>query len=465
MPPAASARRRRRLDVFASLTALAAVLSACGSDPVGIAPAERPRAAVAGGASQGGPHVFLVSPAGGTFSTPETAAGGVTMTVPAGAFAETTSLTAQPVAPAFADPLLVPGAVYELGPGGTLLPPDRSLTVTITYDEVAVARLDEHRLRLHVARTDAAGGVVGWEEADAGSVDVARHAVTGRVRRLSQVAARGPSPVASVEVTPAEVTLDGAGGRTTAELSATPRDAAGAALRDRDVAWESSDPLIAAVDQRGVVTARGTGTAVVTATSEGVSARATVRVRLPADAAAADFSATSNPSGPWRAGWTATLGGALRLYPEVQRGRWFVRWLDGSINRAQTPNFAKNVAADGWLLFGSLPGEVSLHPGCNAGELSVLRWTAPAAGTYHVRAQFFAGDGVVGLYGETTAHVLVNGQAATPLFHAAVTSTDPAFSRTMTLEAQEFLDFVVGPGADGCAADTTPLAVTVARLR
>lgn len=175
--------------------------------------------------------------------------------------------------------------------------------------------------------------------------------------------------------------------------------------------------------------------------------------------AARDFSGVSNPSGPWSSGWTLTLGSTLMLYPTVVPDNGFIRWLDQSINSLDTPNFAKNTSTSD--RFGSTPGQVSLHPGCRAGEFAVLRWTTPVVGVYLVRAQFYDGDSAGSTAGETTAYILKNSNASAPLFYAAKTSSYPSFSQTMSLAAGDALDFVVGTSPDGCYFDTTPLAVTV----
>ncbi len=98
-----------------------------------------------------------------------------------------------------------------------------------------------------------------------------------------------PVPVASVEVTPSntEVVI----GRTV-QLAAQPRDAEDNALAGREVAWSSSDPEVATVDQNGVVTGVAEGTARITATSEGKSGAATVAVR-PAAVATITLSTTT----------------------------------------------------------------------------------------------------------------------------------------------------------------------------
>ena len=84
-----------------------------------------------------------------------------------------------------------------------------------------------------------------------------------------------PVPVATVEVTPAAASVDV--GRTL-QLTATPRDAAGATLAGRTIAWVSSNPSVAQVSAAGIVTGVAAGTATVTATSEGQSGSSTITV-------------------------------------------------------------------------------------------------------------------------------------------------------------------------------------------
>jgi hypothetical protein len=83
------------------------------------------------------------------------------------------------------------------------------------------------------------------------------------------------APVASLALAPGQLTLlPGASER----LAATARDAGGAALAGRVVAWTSSNPAVAAVSATGVVTGVAPGTATVTASAEGKNASATVEV-------------------------------------------------------------------------------------------------------------------------------------------------------------------------------------------
>ena len=82
-------------------------------------------------------------------------------------------------------------------------------------------------------------------------------------------------PVASVTLTPELATLFVAG---TLKLSARLRDANGALLTGRPITWASDDAAVATVDPDGTVQGAGPGSAAVTATSEGVSGFATIRV-------------------------------------------------------------------------------------------------------------------------------------------------------------------------------------------
>ena len=76
----------------------------------------------------------------------------------------------------------------------------------------------------------------------------------------------GRTPVASVTVGAVNGTFWLG---TTRQLSATPRDAKGIALSGREVTWSVADEGVATIDATGKIEARGAGTTVVAATSEG----------------------------------------------------------------------------------------------------------------------------------------------------------------------------------------------------
>ena len=85
-------------------------------------------------------------------------------------------------------------------------------------------------------------------------------------------------PVSAVLVTPATATLVVRG---TQQLTASARDAKGAALTGRPVVWSSSNAAVATVSAAGVVTGIAAGSANITATVEGIEAVATVTVVQP----------------------------------------------------------------------------------------------------------------------------------------------------------------------------------------
>jgi len=86
------------------------------------------------------------------------------------------------------------------------------------------------------------------------------------------------APVATVEITPAATSLPQ---HRSVQFSATLRDAAGNVLSGRQIAWSSSAPAVAEIGESGSATARGPGTAVITATSESRSGTAQLTVTPP----------------------------------------------------------------------------------------------------------------------------------------------------------------------------------------
>ena len=87
-----------------------------------------------------------------------------------------------------------------------------------------------------------------------------------------------PVPVASVAVSPSSAAVSVGG---TQQLTATPLDANGNPLSGRAVSWTTSAPGVATVDANGLVTAVATGSATITATSEGKSGTSAITVQVP----------------------------------------------------------------------------------------------------------------------------------------------------------------------------------------
>jgi uncharacterized protein YjdB len=84
-----------------------------------------------------------------------------------------------------------------------------------------------------------------------------------------------PTPVARVRIMPDSLVLQAG---QTGEFDAVAYDSAGHVLSGRGVTWSISDSLVARLGSAGAVVGRSTGTARVTATVEGVTDAATVRV-------------------------------------------------------------------------------------------------------------------------------------------------------------------------------------------
>lgn len=82
-------------------------------------------------------------------------------------------------------------------------------------------------------------------------------------------------PVASITISPSAAQLDVGQAQ---QFTATPRDRFGVALSGRAITWTSSATVVATVSSTGLVQAVAAGSATITATSEGVTALASVSV-------------------------------------------------------------------------------------------------------------------------------------------------------------------------------------------
>ncbi len=127
-----------------------------------------------------------------------------------------------------------------------------------------------------VARVDASGVVTGV------AVGTSTISATSEGRTASVVIGVAPVPAATVaSVSIAAVNANLKVGDTL-RLAATARDSAGGALTGRTIRWTSSAPIVASIDSvSGLVTALRSGSAIVTATSEGRSATQALVVVAP----------------------------------------------------------------------------------------------------------------------------------------------------------------------------------------
>jgi hypothetical protein len=86
------------------------------------------------------------------------------------------------------------------------------------------------------------------------------------------------NPVATVTVTPSQADVEVG---STVQFTATPRDADGKILTGREITWSVSPEAVATVSSSGMATGLESGSATVTATSEGRSGTATLGVQSP----------------------------------------------------------------------------------------------------------------------------------------------------------------------------------------
>jgi uncharacterized protein YjdB len=199
----------------------------------------------------------------------------------------------------------------------TVQPATQAITVAQTLPVTAIAR---DRRGNSLARTftwtsgnPAVASVVasGPQSATVTGVAPGSTTVTATTQGVSGSAGIvvNPKPVASVTVAPATASLHIG---QSLQLTATLRDAAGQPL-SRPVSWSSTNPAIVSVNQSGLITAISPGSAIITATSEGVSGTAAVT-------ASGVFFEDDFESGLlWSASglWTRTTGAAIvnKLYP------------------------------------------------------------------------------------------------------------------------------------------------------
>jgi hypothetical protein len=178
--------------------------------------------------------------------------------------------------------------------------------------------------------------------------------------------------------------------------------------------------------------------------------------------AASDFSATSNPNQVWSYGYSLSLGSTFNLLTASGRTS------DGVLDSWERPvapyhpsvffNPAPNTVTSGTVILGGR--QLALHPG-PSGEYSIVRFTSAIAGPIVIDTGFFGVDtcGVT-----TDVHVLHNGVS---LFDGTVNafdpSTGPSFTRTLSVLANDTIDFAVGFGRDSnFFCDTTGLRATIA---
>ena len=196
----------------------------------------------------------------------------------------------------------------------------------------------------------------------------------------------------------------------------------------------------------------------------------------------ADFSLQNNPNRVWQYGYSATSSLALdqfRIDKHAEMSGPIGFWHPDA-NAGPGPGYYPYIAynttkqsqtwpsPNGWVVRG---GEISMEAS-NSGQYSLVRFVAPAAGTYKISAQF-AG---VHVWSTTDVHVLHN---STSLFDADIDGYggDPAFRKVqgasptaaysgqIEMKANDIVTFAVGYGKNKTnSGDTTGLFAQVVLL-
>ncbi len=204
----------------------------------------------------------IVGSPGGSVASAD---GRLTLLVPSGALAQNTSITVSSSSGPLVRGLLA-GSVYDLGPSGTTF--SNPVTLTIRYDPSHIPTgIHESSVKLYQNSGN------GWKRVPGSISNTTDHTVSGLVSHFSGGGAG--VPVASVTVTPNTASVPTG---STAHFTATTKDSAGDTLTDRVIAWASSNPSLATVDDTGLVAAVATGQVTITATAEGVSGSAALDV-------------------------------------------------------------------------------------------------------------------------------------------------------------------------------------------
>jgi hypothetical protein len=185
--------------------------------------------------------------------------------------------------------------------------------------------------------------------------------------------------------------------------------------------------------------------------------------------AASDFSPTDNPNGAWSYRWSIdpentfnldTVNGVFDFVGISYPGLDY--WARDSVsypiilhNSTSVPITIERGSGPGLEI---LPNELVQHPGSDS-SYSLLRWTAPDAGTFEV-ASVFKGIDMIGVTADV--HVILNG---TTIYDGYVNgygdSSMQSFFDTLTLVAGNTIDFAVGAGGNGYVADTTAIAASI----
>jgi hypothetical protein len=188
--------------------------------------------------------------------------------------------------------------------------------------------------------------------------------------------------------------------------------------------------------------------------------------------AAADFSETANPNGPWAFGWTDT-GGVFTAFPSLGAD-WYggyhtptngiSAWYDyyafpvvGHSNTGGSVNIWSRCLPLTTNMVMMCPGAAATGREASA----VVKWTADSCGVYAISALFTQLDGGNAGVAVYTTSGSVNWTGALLIGQGASASTAP----TVSLAAGESVFFACNQGADGTNSyDTIGLRATVTAI-
>jgi uncharacterized repeat protein (TIGR01451 family) len=179
------------------------------------------------------------------------------------------------------------------------------------------------------------------------------------------------------------------------------------------------------------------------------------------DDAARDFSADVNPHGNWTLGSEASRGATFTAFSTHQHNANGIDYWPSGAPALVGRNYTTAPVSSSSNITPALG--LILHPGA-FGEYAVMRWTAPAAGSYRIAGNFTGID----TNGTTTdVAILHNNDGVTPLFSTNVTgyNTPFAFSQDVTVPGGDTIEFTVGYGTNSnWSNDATGLTATITPL-
>lgn len=175
--------------------------------------------------------------------------------------------------------------------------------------------------------------------------------------------------------------------------------------------------------------------------------------------AVSDFSATQN-NGAWKYGSKTISGTTFNAF--ASNANLFGGGLDSWSPGYCCPMITRNATGTTFTYPGApsvvQPADVlNLHPG-PTGDKAVVRWTAPAAGTYTIAGRFQGIDTA----GTTTDVTILHNTTAVFASNVNGYGNQATFSVTRTVAAGDTIDFQVGYGSNNTySSDSTGLSATI----